>query len=229
MREHLLGGQLPRVAPPRRAEAVDALQVAGVGPLPGEADGGVEPGLELVAHRRAPRRGRLEGAVDPRRELRRTRGVGVRRGVAGLAQEARPGQRAEGLLEARPAGRGDAGRVEGGAGAGVAAHGAHQAHQLRGPQQGEAPVAVVVGQGAERLGPQGDLGVELVAGQSASKPGAASGLIGVAESSVGAGRSVDAAHAVDGHLFDEQLFLDRPRPRRARRARRSRQRWRCRP
>ena len=35
--------QLPRVAAARRAEAVDAGQVAGVGELPGQADRGVEP------------------------------------------------------------------------------------------------------------------------------------------------------------------------------------------
>ena len=60
--EHPLGlgrGQLARVALARRRQAVHALQVARVGELPGEADGGVEPGLQLgdegfSAHGRSP-------------------------------------------------------------------------------------------------------------------------------------------------------------------------------
>ena len=52
--EHGLGlvrGQLVGVAPARRREAVHAGQVAGVGQLPREADGRVEPALELLNQR----------------------------------------------------------------------------------------------------------------------------------------------------------------------------------
>ena len=42
------GGQLTRVAPPRRGQAVRAGQVAGVGELPREADRGVEAVLEVL-------------------------------------------------------------------------------------------------------------------------------------------------------------------------------------
>ena len=40
-------GELAGVADSRRRQAVDALQIACVGELPGEADGSVEPGLHL--------------------------------------------------------------------------------------------------------------------------------------------------------------------------------------
>ena len=52
--EHRLGlggGQLARVAPARRRQAVHALQVAGVGQLPREADRRVEPALQLLNQR----------------------------------------------------------------------------------------------------------------------------------------------------------------------------------
>ncbi len=56
--DRLGGRQLVRVAPSRRRQAVDARQVAGVGQLPGQADRGVESGLELVGEgdRRLARR-----------------------------------------------------------------------------------------------------------------------------------------------------------------------------
>ena len=43
--------QLVRVTPARRRQAVDAGEVAGVGQLPGQADRGVEPALEVVGER----------------------------------------------------------------------------------------------------------------------------------------------------------------------------------
>ncbi len=49
--DRLSSRQLVRVAPARRREAVDARQVAGVGQLPGQADRGVEAGLELLGER----------------------------------------------------------------------------------------------------------------------------------------------------------------------------------
>ena len=54
-RLRLVGGQLARVAPPGRRQAVHALEVAGVGQFPGETDRGVEAALELFneARRRA--------------------------------------------------------------------------------------------------------------------------------------------------------------------------------
>ena len=45
------GGQLPRIPPARRRQAVNARQVAGVGQLPRQADGRVEPTLELINER----------------------------------------------------------------------------------------------------------------------------------------------------------------------------------
>ena len=42
------GGEFARVAPARRTEAVNALQVAGICQLPGQADGGVKSRLHLV-------------------------------------------------------------------------------------------------------------------------------------------------------------------------------------
>ena len=54
-------GQLARIAPPRARQAVHAGQVAGVGELPGEADRGIQPGLEVI-HEPAPGR---DGAHRP--------------------------------------------------------------------------------------------------------------------------------------------------------------------
>ncbi len=165
---HLVGGELVRVAGARGAEAVDALQVAGVGPLPGEADRGVEPGLELVGHRGAAGGRRLERRVDPRGELGTGRGRARRhrspgRGQAvGLGQEPGPLERGQGLGEAAPPTIVDAGAVVGRPGAREAVEVAHQGHQLGRPQQGQPAVAVVVGEGAERLGPQGDPRIEAV-------------------------------------------------------------------
>ena len=53
------GGQLARVASPTGRQAVHALQVARVGQLPGQADRGIEPALQLLnqrlgAHGRSP-------------------------------------------------------------------------------------------------------------------------------------------------------------------------------
>ena len=60
--EHALGfgrGQLARIASAARRQAVHTLQVAGVGQFPRQADGRVEPVLELLnqrlgAHGRSP-------------------------------------------------------------------------------------------------------------------------------------------------------------------------------
>ena len=45
---HLFGGELVGIAPAGGRQAVHALQIAGVGPFPGETDGRVEPGGELI-------------------------------------------------------------------------------------------------------------------------------------------------------------------------------------
>ncbi len=62
-RERLGGGELVGVAPAGARQAVHARQVAGVGELPGETDGGVEAGLELVDERWGPGGG-AHGAVS---------------------------------------------------------------------------------------------------------------------------------------------------------------------
>ena len=49
----------------------------------------------------------------------------------------------------------------------------------------------MIGERAERLGTQGDLRIELEGGVEGDRHA-----------------SVDAAHAVDGDLLDQQLFLD---------------------
>src|SRR6056297_3351183 len=67
----LVGGELARVAASRRRQAVDALEVAGVGEFPREADRGIETALELfdqvggpAAHRTAPTRSISDSVSD---------------------------------------------------------------------------------------------------------------------------------------------------------------------
>jgi len=57
--EALLSVQLARVPPTRGTQTMNARKVARIGQLPGEADGSVEPGLQLSRERGAFRRGRL--------------------------------------------------------------------------------------------------------------------------------------------------------------------------
>ena len=85
----LVGGQLARVAPSRRRQAVDALQVARVRQLPREADRGVETALQLLnqrvrAHRASPNRPTPRPpARTPAIAPRRSRPRSTRRATSG--------------------------------------------------------------------------------------------------------------------------------------------------
>ena len=69
---------------------------------------------------------------------------------------------------------------------------AHDAHHVGVLEEDQPAVAVVVGERAERLRPQRHLRVEL------ERPSSSSAIVS----------SVDAAHAVDRDLLDEELLLD---------------------
>ena len=141
------GRQLARVTPARRAQAMHAGQVAGVGQLPGQADGCVETPAELILQ-------------------------GQRSGVSGHRS---PPNRPGGAGRARTALRCSSGTIATMASAAVSysPSDGDQFHQEAGLEEDETPVAVVVGQRAEGLVTQRDLGMQppgLIQGERSGRP-----------------------------------------------------------
>ena len=166
---------------PDERQAVHARQVAGVGELPGQADRGVEAVLELVD----------EPAADGR-------SFGCERSCGALlridARRRRGCRGRRGTPPARRRGRRRAG--ERGADVGRGRRGVVRRRPACGVLRKLQPAgAEVVGQRPERLGPQRHrVGCSRQARSSTRRARAA---------------SVDAAHAVDGDLFDELVLGER--------------------
>ena len=138
----LLGGQLVRVAPARGAQAVHAGQVAGVGQLPGQADRGVQPLLELVDQPAGRRRG-------GRPLLEDRHGWSLRWIMPPAARPCRAPTYAGQCGSGTPAPR-SASSTEG-----LSLEAAYDVDELGCLEEAELAGAEVVGQGAERLGSQG--------------------------------------------------------------------------
>ena len=120
----LVGGQLARIATPRRRQAVDARQVAGVRQLPRQADRRVEPALQLV---------------------RPARSRNISDSINDAIARSNAGRRSVGDRRRRRRRRASVGC------AGSASTTRTRSRCLRNTRRA---VAVVVGEGAERLGPQ---------------------------------------------------------------------------
>ena len=128
-----VGGQLARVAAPRRRQAVDALEVAGVRELPGETDGGVEAALQLLDQCR-----RIATHTNISESLRED------------SARSNDGQRASSMSHAR--------RVS--ASGVVTVERLHDAYDVRVFEEDQLAIAVVVRKRTERLRSQRDLGVQ---------------------------------------------------------------------
>ncbi len=203
--------ELVGIPPARARQAVHAGQVAGVGQLPGQADRRVQadartgrpaarPPWRVAVAAGAGRSTRVTSAV-PLADHARTRPAwpGPARS-AGSSASADPGG---------PAGVGAGGLV---------GQGLDHGQQGRALEEREPPGAEVVGQGAERLGPERrPAGAVPTAATPSNGSGRGSRLAAQGgghgsrrrrSGARGRAASVDAAHAVDGDVLDQQLLVD---------------------